>query len=95
MIPAIHTSVAVGERIDVDLDRVLEEAVEVDRACPSLPSAATRLEVVGEAVDAVDDLHRAAAEDVARTDEQREPDVSALRSSASCGDVAVAYGGAL
>ena len=31
MIPPIHTSLAVAERVDVDLDRVLEEAVEEDR----------------------------------------------------------------
>ena len=31
MIPATQTSLAVGERVDVDLDRVLEEAVEQQR----------------------------------------------------------------
>ncbi len=62
---------AVAERVDVDLDRLLEEAVQVDLACAEPAGAA---EVVGEALLRVDDLHRAATEHVRRAREQREPD---------------------
>ena len=40
MIPPIHTSLAVAQRVDVDLDGVLEEAVEEDRR--DRPIAAAR-----------------------------------------------------
>ncbi len=97
MIPAIQTSpappsrAAVAERIDVDLDRVLEEAVEVDR--PAL--RADPAQVVAQPVDAVDDLHRAAAEHVAWADQQREPDLGRARQRLLARWLAVAYGGAL
>ena len=81
---------AVADRVDVDLDRVLEEAVEEDLALR--PGA---LEVVGEHVRVVDELHRAAAEHVARADEQREADVRARRRAPPPGVLASAYGGAL
>ena len=90
MIPPIHTRLAVAERVDIDLDCVLEETVEEDLA--ALARLATQ--VVGEALAGVDDLHRAAAEHVGGAHEQREPDlVGAARASAT--ERAVAYGGAL
>ena len=77
MMPPIQTSLAVAERVDVDLDRVLEEAVEEDLAPVATGSDA--LEIVGKVVERVDDLHRAAAEHVARSHEQREADLVAGR----------------
>ena len=75
MMPPITTSLPVAERVDVDLDRVLEEVVEEDLAPVGAGSDA--LEVAGEVVQRVDDLHRAAAEHVARSHEQREADLAA------------------
>ncbi len=62
---------AVADRVDVDLDRVLQEAVEEDlRASVGAGPA----EVVGELLRVVDQLHRPPAEHVARPHEQREAD---------------------
>ena len=63
---------AVGQRIHIDLDRVLEETVEQQRML--LVRLDVGLEVGGEVVDRVTDLHRPAAEDVGRADQQREAD---------------------
>ena len=73
MIAADPDVLAVAERVDVDLDRVLEEAVEEDLAARA--RRASRAQVVREAVARVDDLHRPAAEHVARAHEQREADL--------------------
>ena len=70
--PADPDVLAVAERVDVDLDRVLQEAVEEDRG--ALARGRVALEVVQQPVGRVDDLHRAPAEDVARAHEQREAD---------------------
>ncbi len=53
---------AVGDRVDVDLDREIEEAVEQNRAV--VRDAHGPLDVVAELVLAVHDLHCAAAEHV-------------------------------
>jgi hypothetical protein len=71
--PADPHVLAVAERVDVDLDRVLQEPVEEDR--PSVAGVAGQ--VVGQPVGRVDDLHRPAAEDVARAHEQGEADLVA------------------
>ena len=63
---------AVADRVDVDLDRVLQEAVEEDLA--PVRAARDAQQVVLEPGERVDDLHRAAAEHVARAHEQREAD---------------------
>ena len=69
--PADPHLLAVAQGVDVDLGRVLEEAVEED-----LPLAAVLGpgQVVAQAGLVVDDLHGAAAKDVGRAHEQREPD---------------------
>ncbi len=61
---------AVADRVDVDLDRVLQEAVEEDLAA----AAVHPRQVVAQAVEVVDDLHRPPAEHVARPHEQRPAD---------------------
>jgi hypothetical protein len=61
--------VAVAEGVDVDLDRVLQEAVEEDRA--RLPVRACAREVVGQAVLRIADLHRPAAQHVRGPHQQR------------------------
>ena len=89
---------AVAQRVDVELDRVLQEAVEEDlarRGAGRRRRAARCAEVVGEAVLVVDDLHRAAAEHVARAHEQREADAARWRRAPPATPCAVAYGGAL
>src|ERR1700759_2657295 len=63
---------AVAQRVDVDLDRVLEETVQVDRGARG---GADALQVIAQPGDAVDDLHRASPEHVARTNQQWEADV--------------------
>ena len=73
MIPATCTLAAVGERVDVDLDRVLEEAVEQQRVL--LVGLDVRLQVGIEVLGRVADLHRPAAEHVGGPDEQREADL--------------------
>ena len=90
--------VAVTERVDVDLDRILQEAIEVDRRRPARHRRVGHTdprEVPAQTVEVVDDLHRAAAEHVAGPHEQREADGLGLLRSASSGLAAVAYGGAL
>ena len=72
--PADPDVLAVADRVDVDLDRVLEEAVEEDLAL-RLGAA----QVVGEHLLVVGELHRAAAEHVRRPHEHREPDPRAGR----------------
>src|SRR3954465_9436749 len=69
--PADPDVLAVAQRVDVDLDRVLHEAVEEDLAVVAGGAA----QVVARAVDVVHDLHRAAAEDVRRAHEQRPADL--------------------
>src|SRR5690349_24570112 len=63
---------AVAERVHVNLDRVLEEAIQVDRPsrfelCPA--------EVVGQVTERVDDLHGPTTEYIARSHQQRKADV--------------------
>ena len=82
---------AVAERVDIDLRRVLQEAVEEDLA--PIAAAGDPREVVGEVLLGVDDLHRAPAEHVARAHEQREADGGAPRERL-LERAAVAYGGA-
>ncbi len=61
---------AVVERVDVDLDRVVEEAVDEERMRRADDALALDArEVVGEVGRVVDDLHAAAAEHEARTHE--------------------------
>ena len=61
------------ERVDVDLDRVLQEAVEEDLAAPRPLRSRCEVVVAARRCD-VDDLHRPAAEHVGRAHEQREAD---------------------
>ena len=66
---------AVVERVDVDLDRVVEEPVDEQRMARAHDALALdALEVVGERRRVVDDLHAAAAEHVARAHEHRVAD---------------------
>ena len=77
----------VGDDVDVELDRVVEELVDQQRepdarAISSLAAATGAgaehaLEVVLEPARVVDPLHRAAAEHVARAHHHREPDLVA------------------
>ena len=64
MMPPITTSVAVAQRVDVDLDRVVQEAVEqhrrIVRDLDRLAHVALEIALL------VDDLHRAAAQHVRR-----------------------------
>ena len=91
--PADPDLAAVAQRVDVDLDGVLEEAVEEDLPPPS--SARLAAQVVGEALARVDDLHRPAAEHVGGAHEQREADLLGARAAPPATERAVAYGGAL
>ena len=54
---------AVEDRVDVDLDRAFEEAVDQDRLVRARPSTAS-CDVALQAGVVVDDLHRATAEHV-------------------------------
>ena len=63
------------DRVDVDLDRVLEELVDEDRAARARPATAF-VHVAVERLVVVDDLHRAAAEHVARPHEHRVADAA-------------------
>jgi hypothetical protein len=63
----------VRERVHVDLDRVLEEAIEEKRVL--LIGFDVGLQVGGERLRRVADLHRPTAEDVGGPDQQREADV--------------------
>ena len=65
---------AVAERVDVDLDRVLEEAVEQQRVL--LVGLHVGLQVGAKGLGRVTDLHRAAAEDIGRPHQQREADIA-------------------
>jgi len=65
---------AVGDRVDVDLDRLLEEAVDEDRAVGRRLDRVLHVAIERRVV--VDDLHRAPAEYVARSDEHRIPDLA-------------------
>ncbi len=65
---------SVGERIDVDLEGVFQEAIDVERAAgkPTTPGESERLaRVTRKRFSVVDHLHRATAEDVRRADDQR------------------------
>ncbi len=64
---------AVADRIDVDLDREVEESIEQDRAV--VRDADGAIDVVPQLVFAVHDLHRAAAEHVGRPHDQRVADL--------------------
>ena len=77
--PADPDRLPVTQRVDVDLDRVLQEAVQEDVA----PVAGVAGEVVGEAVARVDDLHRPAAKDIGRAHEQRIADALPASSAPS------------
>ncbi|KAF5052967.1 hypothetical protein DSECCO2_403220 [anaerobic digester metagenome] len=71
--PADQHVDAVRDGVHVQLDRVLEERVDQHRMGARDPD---RLFHVGLELDVVvDDLHRAAAEDVTRTDQDRVPDL--------------------
>ncbi len=58
--PGDPNLVAVAERVDVDLDRVLEEAVEQQRVL--LVGLDVRLQIGVQILGRVTDLHRPAAE---------------------------------
>ena len=80
--PIKHLAGDVTHRVDVDLDGVLEEAVDEHRTLRGQPAftgqAAEAGELghrAGQLVDVVDDLHRPAAEHVAGAHEHREPDL--------------------
>ena len=71
--PGDLAALAVAERVDVDLDRVLEEPVEQQRVL--LVGLHMALEVLAETLGRVADLHRPAAEHVGGADQEREADV--------------------
>ncbi len=64
---------AVCDRVDVDLDREIQEAVEQDRAV--VRDAHGPLDVIAQLVLAVHDLHRTSAEHVRRPHDQRIADL--------------------
>ena len=64
---------AVVERVDVDLDRVVEEAVD-EHGVLGLIASVARVDVVAQHRLVVDDLHAAAAEHVGRAHEHRVAD---------------------
>ena len=72
--PGDADRLAVAERVDVDLDRVLEEAVEQQRVL--LVGLDVGLQVGVEVLGRVADLHRPAAEHVGGPDQQREADLA-------------------
>ena len=65
---------AVAERVGLALERVVQEAVEVERAVGR--DADGHRDVFAEHLLVVDDLHPAAAEDEARTDHERVADLA-------------------
>ena len=65
---------AVVERVHVDLDGVVEEAVDQDRVLGRGDRGPG--DVTGEGLVVVDDLHAASAEDVRRPDEDGVPDLT-------------------
>ena len=71
--PADHHGLAVGNGVDVDLDRALEEPIDQDRAARR-HHRAVLAHVAPQVVLVVDDLHRPAAEHEARPDEHRVTD---------------------
>ena len=82
MTPAMRISpVAVAHGVDVDLDRVLQEAVHQhgpiggDTALPGERAGRHRLHDPAHAVVVVDDLHGPAAQDVARAQQHRVADL--------------------
>ena len=77
---------AVAQRVDVDLDRVLEEAVDERRALHARERLAHLVVVVAHA-------HRAAAEDVRRPHEHRVADPLAARSTACAPLAAIPHSG--
>ena len=95
--PMTHVAGRVAQRVDVDLDRVLEEAV--DRARAARPRARLRARAIrcararpsrgAASVVVVHDLHRAAAEHVRRADEHRIADAVAATATASSTVVAI------
>ena len=76
----------VAQRVDVDLDRVLDEPVDEHRA-------ADRAHRRAELVVVVADPHRAAAEHVRRAHEHRVADLVSAAASASSAPSTVAHGG--
>ena len=88
---ADHDARAVGDRVDVALERVLEEAV--DEHGPLFRHARRRREVLLERRRIVHDLHRASAEHVRRPHEHRDSRSRSAASSASSTLVAVPFGG--
>src|SRR5947208_12019664 len=67
-----RSGAAVAQRVDIDLDRVLKEAIQVDRPprfelCPP--------EIVGQIIERVDDLHGPTTEYIARSHQERKADV--------------------
>ena len=77
-----HLAGAVAQRVDVDLDRVFEEAVDQRGPLGREPALAAERAGVRELAHrapqvgvVVHDLHRAAAEHVRRADEHRVADV--------------------
>ena len=67
--PADDHSLAVRDRVDIALKRILEEAIDQDRSF--LGDSRRGREVFLERVCVVDDLHRAATEHVRRAHEHR------------------------
>jgi len=68
---ADHDVAAVAHGVDVDLDGVLEEPVDEER--PVGRRGERTADVALEVVRLVDDLHRAAAEDIKRTHQNGYP----------------------
>ena len=60
---------AVAQRVDIDLDRIAQIAVDQHRRIPR--HLHRGLDIIFELILAVDDLHRAAAEDIARPGKHR------------------------
>ena len=73
--PAEVHLLAVVERVDVDLDRVVEEPVDEDRVLRA-DAIGRAGDVGGQGLVVVDDLHAAAAEDVGRAHEDRVADLA-------------------
>ena len=70
--PQMNTSVAVGDRVDIDLDRVAQIRVDQHRALARHHHGLG--DVAGELRLVVHDLHGAAAEHIRRADDEREAD---------------------
>ena len=81
MMPATNTRLAIGDHVDVDLDRVLQVAIDQDR--PELGELRRRRHELAELGGVVHDPHGPAAEHVGGADHQRKADRARARRSAS------------